>query len=107
MQSQQPSDPNDRLQRNSCSLGDALTYARALYRPSSYYLNRLLGGNRKLISESANATELICNGGKIRAFPFFFRPHQLDRIRDSTTYSAKQIIRDHFHREYFDLYPLR
>jgi hypothetical protein len=85
----------------------ALRYAQALYRPSLYYLTRILDRKRRPLHECADATELICQGRKIRAFRFFFRSTHLDRIRDSTILKAEEIVRSHFHREYFDLYPLR
>jgi len=82
-------------------------YARALYRPSHYYLFQVLTRRNSALHESADTSELIFKGGKIKAPPFFFRESHLSRIRDSVFYKAEQIIRNHFHREYYDLYPLR
>ena len=87
--------------------GKAPLYARALLQPPLYYFMRLLGGARKPLYESADATEVIYGGGKIGCLPFFFRPDHLSRIRDSVAHKAEEIIGDHFHRKYVDLYPLR
>jgi hypothetical protein len=78
---------------------NALIHVRALYRPSLHYLSRIFASRKSALHESAETTELLFQGGKIKALPFFFRPDHLDRIRDST--------KKDFHPEYFDLYPLR
>ena len=59
-------------------LADALMYARALYRPSHYYLFQVLARRNSALHESADTSELIFKGGKIKALPFFFRPSHLE-----------------------------
>jgi hypothetical protein len=80
---------------------------RAFVRPPLYYVNRLFGSERADLHDSGVSTETLFGGGKIKAFPFFFRPGHLGRIQNSTNYKSEVIIEEHFHREHFDLYPLR
>ena len=86
---------------------NTLLYTRALSRPSLYYLTRILDRKRKALHESADTTELICQGRKIKAPGFFFRPSHLDRIRDDPIWHKKEETVGLFYREHFDLYPLR
>jgi Glycosyltransferase 61 len=82
-------------------------YARALYRPWQYYLSQVLVRKNRALHESADTYEVMYQGRKIKALPFFFRPNHLGRIKNSVFYKADQIIQEHFQREYYDLYPLR
>ena len=81
--------------------------AAALARAGAYYAARFLGASRRSLGAVAQRTEQLSPWRRFRARRPFFDPAHLGRVRDTPSYSAAEIVREHLLRDTIEFRPVR
>ena len=78
----------------------------AYYESLTYLLKRAIGNKFNTLNKAAIKSELLCGKGKVKAVsPFYWNKH-IERIKISPQNETRNIIKEYFYRDYFELNPL-